>query len=70
MKNRITYSQLREKLADNKKMKVGNVSVEIKKQGNKFVVFVDGDKLDTFKSMEAAETGAKNYLDLIKRGQS
>ena len=37
----------------------------ITKKGNFFTVFVDGDKLDEFKTAKEAEKAAKEFTDLM-----
>ena len=39
------------------KKKHGKYPVEIKKEGNKFVAFIDGDKLDSYRSEKDAKKG-------------
>lgn len=58
-----TFSELRGKPQGkkvySKPTKIGRkrVSVEIYKHGNEFVAYVDGDRLDAFKSQKDAEKG-------------
>ena len=59
-----TFSQLREQTVFKKK--IDRVPVEIKKQGTKFVVHVDGDKLDSYKSQQEAERMAKEFIKQYK----
>lgn len=49
------------------KMKVGkdNLSAEIKQEGSKFVAYVDGDKLDEFKSEKDAKEGIEDFVKLM-----
>lgn len=51
-----------------KKFKVGKkkkYEAVITKKGNFFSVFVDGDKLDEFKTAKEAEKAAKEFTDLM-----
>jgi len=52
-----------------KKMKVGSGSkkfpAEIKKEGSKYVAYVDGDKLDDFKSEKEAKKGIEDFVELM-----
>ena len=48
------------------KKTIDRVPVEIKKQGNKFVAFVDGDKLDHYKSRQEAEKMAAEFIKQYK----
>jgi hypothetical protein len=41
--------------------------VEIKKEGSKFVAYVDGDKLDAFRSAKDAEEGVRDFAKLMGR---
>jgi len=56
---------LTEAVAENKSYKIGKYKAEIKKQGNKFVAFLDGEKFDSFKSMRDAEKALKDFVDLL-----
>ena len=57
------FSELRE---NSKKMKIGRIPVEIKKNKNMFAVFIDGDKLDTYKSEAEAVKMAKEFVKQYK----
>ncbi len=51
-----------------KKFKVGGkkkYEAVITKKGNFFCVYVDGDKLDEFKTAKEAEKAAKEFTDLM-----
>lgn len=37
----------------------------ITKKGNDFIAFIDGDELDRFKSQKEAESGIKDFTDLM-----
>ena len=39
--------------------------VEIKKEGSKFVAYVDGDKLDAFHSQKDAEESIRDFAELM-----
>lgn len=52
---------------DVKTFKVGKKKYEakIEKSGNKFVAYIDGDKLDVFKSEKEAEKAIKDFTELM-----
>ena len=53
-----TFKELRESKGQSVyKKKHGKYPVEIKKEGSKFVAYIDGDKLDTFRSEKDAKKG-------------
>lgn len=60
-------SQINEKTVE--KMQVGSGSkkypAEIKKEGSKYVAYVDGDKLDEFKSEKDAKKGIEDFVELM-----
>jgi hypothetical protein len=61
-----TASQINEKTVE--KMKVGKgkkYSAEIKKKGSKYIAYVDGDELDTFKSEKEAKKGIEDFVKLM-----
>lgn len=41
--------------------------VEIKKEGSKFVAYVDGDKLDAFRNQKDAEEAINDFAKLMGR---
>jgi hypothetical protein len=59
--------QLNEKTVE--KMKVGSgrkkYPAEIKKKGSKYIAYVDGDELDTFKSEKEAKKGIEDFVELM-----
>jgi len=59
--------QINEKTVE--KMKVGSgrkkYPAEIKKEGSKYVAYVDGDKLDEFKSEKEAKKGIEDFVELM-----
>ena len=59
--------QINEKTVE--KMKVGKgrkkYPAEIKKEGSKYVAYVDGDKLDTFRSEKDAKKGIEDFVELM-----
>ena len=66
-----TFSQLRE-LTGRKPQgkpvfdkKINRVSVKIHKEMNKFVVYIDGDRLDAYNSQREGEKAAKEFTDLM-----
>ena len=48
-----------------KSYKIDKVSVEIHFHKNSYEVKLDGDKLDTFKSLKDAEQGVKDFFKLL-----
>jgi len=62
-----TASQINEKTVE--KMKVGSgrkkYPAEIKKEGSKYVAYVDGDKLDEFRSEKDAKKGIEDFVELM-----
>ncbi len=58
------FSELRKKLKGEtvKDFKVDRVPVKIQKDKNKFVTYVDGDKLDVYKSQAEAEKAATQFV--------
>lgn len=62
------FKDLRESLTEatqGKKYKVGKYKAEIKKEGSKFAAYLDGEKLDKFNSMNDAQKGIKDFIDLL-----
>ena len=59
--------QINEKTVE--KMKVGSgrkkYPAEIKKEGSKYVAYVDGDKLDEFRSEKDAKKGIEDFVELM-----
>lgn len=47
------------------KYKVGKTDVEIHSNKGKFIAHLDGEKLDTFKTLEDAESGVKEFFKLL-----
>lgn len=37
----------------------------VTKKGNQFIAYIDGDQLDTFKTQKDAESGIKDFTDLM-----
>ena len=67
-----TFSQLRE-LTGRKPQgkpvfdkKINRVSVKIHKEMNKFVVYIDGDRLDAYNSQREGEKAAKEFMKQYK----
>ena len=53
-----TFKELRESKGQSVyKKKHGKYPVEIKKEGSKFVAYIDGDKLDAYRSEKDAKKG-------------
>ena len=67
-----TFKELKEKL-DRKptgevvfNKKLGRVPVKIHKEKNGFVVYIDGDRLDAYKTQKEAERMAKEFVKQYK----
>lgn len=61
----MNYQDLRQRLTEKKSVyskKIGKVPVEVYKVGSKFDAYVDGDKLDTYKSEKEAIEMAKEFV--------
>ncbi len=54
------FKDLREKVVYNKK--ISRIPVKIEKKSNKFIAYVDGDKLDTYTSQKEAEKMAAEFV--------
>jgi len=65
-----TFKQLREKKDKESEVvlnkKIGKVPVRIMKDKKGFTVFIDGDKLDTFKTQSEAEKTAEIVVKELK----
>ena len=48
------------------KKKIGGLPVMIHKEKNGFVVYIDGDRLDDYKSQKEAEKMAKEFVKQYK----
>lgn len=46
--------------------KIDNVPVKITKELNGFVVYIDGDRLDSYKTQQQAEKMAKEFIKQYK----
>ena len=46
--------------------KINRIPVKIHKENNMFVVYIDGDRLDTYKSQAEAEKSAKEFMKQYK----
>jgi len=60
-----TFKELREASSKGKsvfKQKMNKITVEIMKDSKGFTAYVDGDKLDTFRSQSEAEKAAKTVV--------
>jgi len=67
-----TFSQIRE-LTGRKPLgkpvfdkKINRVPVKIHKEMNKFVVYIDGDRLDAYNSQREAEKAATEFMKQYK----
>lgn len=47
-------------------MKFQGVPIEVHKKGSKFIAYVDGDELDSYKSQQEAEKMAKEFVKQYK----
>lgn len=66
-----TFSMLREATKKSANVvfdtKIDGVPVKIIKDGStSFVVYIDGDKLDTFRTLKSGETMAKRMIKQLK----
>lgn len=68
----ITYTQLKEKLGRHPSgqmvfnKKIDNVPVMIHQEKAGFVVYIDGDRLDAYKTQREAEKMAKEFVKQYK----
>lgn len=60
-------SRINESTVDSFKVGSGSKKypAEIKKEGSKYVAYVDGDKLDEFKSEKDAKKGIEDFVELM-----
>ena len=58
------FKDIRERTVYNKK--INRVPVKIEKKSNKFIAYVDGDKLDTYTSQKEAEKMAAEFVKQYK----
>jgi len=58
------FKDFRESVVYNKK--INRVPVKIEKKLNKFIAYVDGDKLDTYSSQQEAEKMAAEFVKQYK----
>jgi len=56
---------LSEAKSEEKTYKVGKSKVVITKEKGKFIATVDGQKLDAFKTMKAAEKGVQDFFQFV-----
>jgi len=67
-----TFDQIREKLNRHPSgkmvfnMKIDRVPVMIHKEVSGFVVYIDGDRLDSYKNQREAEKMAKQFVKQLK----
>ena len=67
-----TFRQLREKLGRHPSgemvfnKKIGKMPVKINKEKAGFVVYIDGDRLDAYKTQREAEKMAKEFVKQYK----
>lgn len=66
-RNQVSESvrQIDEETVDSFKVGSENYPAEIKKEGSKYVAYVDGDELDEFKSEEEARQGIEDFVKLM-----
>ena len=68
-----TFNDLREltgrkpegQLLVNKKM--GRIQIQVYKERNGFVTYIDGDRLDSYRSKQKAEKAAKEFIKAYKK---
>jgi len=68
-----TFNELREltgrkpegQLLVNKKQ--GRIQIQVYKERNGFVTYVDGDRLDSYRSRQEAEKAAKEFIKAYKK---
>lgn len=60
------FKAFKESLYESTKLKVGKVPIEIKKVGNVFKTYIDGDHLDDYSSEEEAMKMAKEFVKQLK----
>ena len=68
-----TFNELREltgrkpegQLLVNKKQ--GRIQIQVYKERNGFVTYVDGDRLDQYRSKQEAEKAAKEFIKAYKK---
>lgn len=68
-----TFNDLREltgrkpegQLMVNKKQ--GRIQIQVYKERNGFVTYVDGDRLDSYRSKQEAEKAAKEFIKAYKK---
>ena len=68
-----TFNELREltgrkpegQLLVNKKQ--GKIQIQVYKERNGFVTYVDGDRLDSYRSKQEAEKAAKEFIKAYKK---
>jgi hypothetical protein len=65
----MNFKEFRVSLSESvvKSYKLGKYKAEIKKEGDKYVAYLDSDKLDEFKSTKDAQTGLKDFVDLLDK---
>jgi hypothetical protein len=47
--------------------KLGRIQVQIYKERNGFIAYVDGDRLDSYKSKKEAEKAATEFVKVLKK---
>ena len=68
-----TFNQVREitgrkpegQLVVNKKL--GRIQVQVYKERNGFVAYIDGDRLDSYKSKNEAEKAATQFIKVLNK---
>lgn len=66
----MNFKEFREALSEStqvKSYKVDKYKAVIKKEGNKFVAYLDGDKFDTFNSVREAQKSIKDFIELLDK---
>jgi hypothetical protein len=47
--------------------KLGRIQVQVYKERNGFIAYVDGDRLDSYKSKKEAEKAATEFVKVLKK---
>lgn len=64
----MNFKEFRQSLTEatqEKALKIGKYKAVIKKEGSKFVAYLDGEKFDAFKNTREAEKALKDFIDLL-----
>ena len=47
--------------------KIGRIQIQVYKERNGFVTYIDGDRLDSYRSKQEAEKAAKEFIKAYKK---